>query len=454
VGPGCPGIGFRNGQEIERKPYDLVFGERVHPVDGTRLGRRRMAADRLAEGLYARLLQAEPYATAARKRELRDEAREARQSPPYLDLTFSLSKSISLFHASLGENARRAHEDGDSEAEAFWAGEIAAMDEMIYAANEEALEFFQLEAGYTRLGSHAGRVNRRETGEWREADLAVASWYQHTSRDGDPQLHLHNQILHAARTGVDGKWRAPDSYRYGEHVGAAAQMLLAVLEPAMTRRWGLKWVRRADGYGFEIKGISQELMEEFSSRRKTITAHVAKAARQYEREHGRAPSQTMLNRMAQRANLATRAGKEHGAFDVAQRHAGWAAQLREAADPTLRGEELHEVAPRVSNLGGGAAGIRDRADDDDPGGAGYAALPRQEAARTARKALARLQAKKSAWTRSDLIQYLGWSLRAIDAGHPTRQTERWRPWSADPAGQALVMLLILSLTCATHCSYH
>jgi conjugative relaxase-like TrwC/TraI family protein len=412
-GPGARELGFRNGQEVERKPYDLVFGERVHPGDGTRLGRRRAGADKIAEDLYARLLQAEPHATAQRKRELRDQAaREARQSPPYFDLTFSLSKSISLFHASLGENARRAHQDGDSQGEAFWAGEIAALDEMIYAANEAALEFFQLEAGYTRLGSHAARVNGRETGEWREADLVVASWYQHTSRDGDPQLHLHNQILHAARTQLDGKWRAPDSYRYGEPVGAAAQVLLAVLESAMTRRWGLEWVRRPDGYGFEIKGISQELMEEFSSRRKTISAHVAEAARQYEREHGRAPSQAMLNRMAQRANLATRAGKGHGAFDVAQLHAGWAAQLREATDPALRGEQLHDVAPRVSNLGGGAAAARRRAPDDDPGGAGYAALSRREAERTARKALSRLQAKKSAWTRSDLIQYLGWSLPA------------------------------------------
>jgi conjugative relaxase-like TrwC/TraI family protein len=410
-GPGAQALGFHDGQEIERKPYDLVFGDRVDPVDGTRLGRRRAAADRLAEGLYARLLQAEPHATAQRKRELRDEAaREARQSPPYFDLTFSLSKSISVFHASLGENARRAHEDGDSEAEAFWAGEIAALDEMIYAANEAALAFFQAEAGYTRLGSHAGRVNGRETGQWREADLAVASWYQHTSRDGDPQLHLHNQILHAALTGVDGKWRAPDSYRYGEYVGAATQVLLAVLESRMTRRWSLEWVRRADGYGFEIKGIGQELMEEFSSRRKTITARVAEAARQYEREHGRAPSQTMLNRMAQRANLATRAGKEHGAFDIAQLHAGWAAQLREASDPALRGEELHEVAPRVSNFGDGAAGAQARHGGAGPDGA--APLTAEETTQTALMALSGVQSKKSAWTRSDLIQYLGWSLPA------------------------------------------
>jgi hypothetical protein len=210
-GPGAQALGFRKGQEIERKPYDLVFGQRVHPLDGTRLGRRRLAADRAAEAIYSHLLQAEPHATAQRKRELRDEAaREARQSPPYFNFTFSLSKSISLFHASLGENARRAYEDGDSEAEAFWAGEIAALDEMIYAANRATLEFFQAQAGHTRLGAHAGRVKGRETGEWREADLAVASWYQHTSRDGDPQLHMHNQILHAALTSHDGKWRAPD----------------------------------------------------------------------------------------------------------------------------------------------------------------------------------------------------------------------------------------------------
>jgi conjugative relaxase-like TrwC/TraI family protein len=273
---------------------------------------------------------------------------------------------------------------------------------MIYAANEAALAFFQVEAGYTRLGSHAGRVNGRETGQWREADLAVASWYQHTSRDGDPQLHLHNQILHAALTGHDGKWRAPDSYRYGEHVGAAAQVLLAALESAMTRRWGLEWVRRPDGYGFEIKGISQELMAEFSSRRKTISARVAEAARQYERDHGRAPSQTMLNRMAQRANLATRVGKEHGAFDLAQLHAGWAAQLREAADPALRDEELHEVAPRVSNLRGGAAGVQARRGGAGPDG--VAPLTTEETRQTALMALAGVQSKRSAWTRSELIQ--------------------------------------------------
>ena len=66
--------------------------------------------------MYTLLLAAEPHATAERKRELRTEAvKKARQSPLFFDLTMSLSKSISIFHASLGENARLARQAGDDD---------------------------------------------------------------------------------------------------------------------------------------------------------------------------------------------------------------------------------------------------------------------------------------------------------------------------------------------------
>ena len=45
-GPGAKALGFEPGQRVERKPYDLVFGERRAP-DGIPLGRptaRRCAA--------------------------------------------------------------------------------------------------------------------------------------------------------------------------------------------------------------------------------------------------------------------------------------------------------------------------------------------------------------------------------------------------------------------------
>jgi hypothetical protein len=69
----------------------------------------------------------------------------------------------------------------------------------------DRLRVFQREAGYTRTGSHNTRVHGRETGQWHEADLAVAHWLQHTSRDGDTQLHVHSQIAHVAKTVIDGR---------------------------------------------------------------------------------------------------------------------------------------------------------------------------------------------------------------------------------------------------------
>ena len=64
-------------------PYDLLFGERKAP-DGTSLG-RPPDGGRKAADLYARLLAAEPHATADRKHELRIEAtKQARAKPSLL----------------------------------------------------------------------------------------------------------------------------------------------------------------------------------------------------------------------------------------------------------------------------------------------------------------------------------------------------------------------------------
>jgi hypothetical protein len=184
----------------------------------------------------------------------------------------SLSKSISIFHASLGENARLAREAGDQAGDRYWSGLVAEVDAVIWQAVRAGFGYFQREAGYTRTGSHHARATGRETGQWHEADLAVAHWLQHTSRDGDMQLHVHSQIAHVAGTATDGKWRAPDSLGYNEHVGAVAAIASQHLEVALTRRFGVQWVARDDGHGFEIRGIPGEMMRLFSSRRESITA--------------------------------------------------------------------------------------------------------------------------------------------------------------------------------------
>jgi conjugative relaxase-like TrwC/TraI family protein len=392
-GPGAKALGFEPGQTVERKPYDLLFGKRKAP-DGTPLG-KPPDGGRKAADLYARLLAAEPHATAGRKHELRIEATsQTRQSPLFFDLTISLSKSISIFHASLGENARLARQAGDQAGDEYWSALVGEVNDMIWQAVHTGFGYFQREAGYTRTGSHGRRVHGRETGQWHEADLAVAHWLQHTSRDGDMQLHVHSQIAHTARTGTDGKWRAPDSLGYNEHVGAVAAIVSQHLEEALTRRFGLEWVARDDGHGFEIKGISGQMMRLFSSRRESITADVRARATQFEQRYGREPSQRELAHLAQASNFKTRNAK-HGTLDVAQLHAGWADKLVR----TL-GVRLASVAPSVWHGATGRAAAHAH-------GAKGTVLTELELSRAAQKAVALAQQEKSTWTRADVVKYLG-----------------------------------------------
>jgi conjugative relaxase-like TrwC/TraI family protein len=380
---------------VQRIPYALLFGERKAP-DGRQLGRAPGGGQKTADA-YARLLAAEPHATAERKRELRLEAvRQARQSPLFFDLTLSLSKSISIFHASLGENARLAYEADNAAGEEYWSGLVAEVDAMIMEAVHAGFGYFQQEAGYTRTGSHARRVNGRGTGQWHEADLAVAHWLQHTSRDGDMQLHVHSQIAHVAKTGTDGKWRAPDSLGYNEHIGAVAAITAQHLEEALTARFGLQWTARDDGYGFEISGISAEMMRLFSSRRESITADLRARAARFEQRSGRAPSQRELAQLGQSSNFATRKSKE-GTLDPAQLHKDWADKLAR----TL-GVPLASVAPSVWHAG--ARGTQ----PDQHGAPDVDAVPEVLAlSRAAQQAVALAQEEKSTWTRADLVKYLG-----------------------------------------------
>ena len=265
---------------------------------------------------------------------------------------------------------------------------------MIWQAVQSGFGYFQREAGYTRTGSHNTRVHGRETGQWHEADLAVAHWLQHTSRDGDMQLHVHSQIAHVARTATDRKWRAPDSLGYNEHIGAVAALVSQHLEEALTRRFGVEWTARDDGHGFEIKGISGEMMRVFSSRRESITADLRERAARFEQQHGRKPSQRELAQLAQASNFATRDAK-HGALDFAQLHAGWADKLAR----TL-GVSLASVALSVWHSASGHAEVH-------AGGADAAALTELELSRAAQKAVALAQQEKSTWTRADVIKYLG-----------------------------------------------
>jgi len=389
-GPGAQALGFTAGQVVERAPYDAVYRQ-IDPRTGDTLGRARGRYARFADHL-ARLTAAEPHATAERLIELEREAAQAtRQPAAYTDVTVSFSKSISVLHASIRENARRARQAGDERAAAYWAGREEKFQEILHRANRAALGYLQEWAGVTRTGYHGVRVDGQEPGRFEEAGLIVSSWLQGTSRDGDPQDHIHNQIARITRTVSDGKWRAHDTASLRAVLGALQAIAATVVECELTAGFGVAWVPRADGRGNEIEGITQAQMDAYSTRTVQVREKERELARAWERRHGRAPTSRELLHIANDATLQSRGRKHAQQVDWDALAARW--------DATLGGE-LAGIAPAVSTA---------RGPDADADGGDHAAggVPSREAqARAVAKALALVSDTHPAWTRHDLLKQL------------------------------------------------
>jgi conjugative relaxase-like TrwC/TraI family protein len=332
-GAGLAELGFRDGQLIDRPVFESLYGEFADPRDPsgeTRLGR---AAQRFrsADEIHAALLALEPEATAERQAELLIEAKQQVRLPvQYFDVTFSVSKSITLLHASALANALQA----------------------------DALDYLQREAGYTRSGYHGRQINGISSGRWEDAhQFVIGSFPQHTSRDGDPQLHIHNLALNRVQRERDGAWRTLDSKALYEHRGAASAIAALVMESALSREFGVEWIQRPDGHGREIAGVKQALMEQFSSRRQSISALTRRLARAFEEQHGHKPDARALGQLRQWANHASRARKGAEPLDLAAEVRRWAEQARSG-----EAGALEPVMPSVSTRRGAAKAAAKSAD--------------------------------------------------------------------------------------------
>jgi TrwC relaxase/AAA domain len=392
-GPGAEALGFHEGQIVEREPYDLVYRQ-IDPRTGEKLGRSRGSYANF-EAHFAALKAAEPHATAERLLELEREAAQAtRQAAAYTDMTVSFSKSISVLHASIRENARRARIAGNEVEAARWEGAELDFQEVLQAANRSGLEYVQKWAGMTRAGYHGTRVAGREPGRFEEALITVTSWLQGTSRDGDPQDHIHNQVARIVQTVSDGKHRALDTVCLRQVLGAVQAIVATHAESALTKRFGVKWIARPDGCGNEISGVPQDQMDAYSSRTVTIKEDLPAAVAEWTRKYGRAPNRRQLAHIAQEVTLASRNGKREGEIDWDALCAKWDAKL---------GGDLASIAPRVSDLRAPGSGA-----DAAPREPELSASPsREELTRAVQKALALVQEKHSTWTRSDLLKQLG-----------------------------------------------
>ena len=265
--------------------------------------------------------------------------KEQRAAVYFFDATFSVPKSVSLLHASLQVRAQQARDAGRDEEAGEWAARAQAVWDAIMAGNQAMLEYLQREAGYSRAGYHGKGSGRfADAHEW-----VIASFAQHTSRDHDPQLHVHNAILNrvlredplASRPGDRHAWRTLDGaalYAAKPAAGAIAERTLAEY---LSDRLGVQTVARADGNGWEIAGISEELRDQFSSRRRAIGPRVRQLIDEYERKHGKAPDARAVWSMAQFVTLDSRRAKAHSAPSRETLLAQWEAQSRRAETEAL-----------------------------------------------------------------------------------------------------------------------
>jgi hypothetical protein len=342
AGKGAAALGLSG--VVDAKVMDRLYMEHIGP-GGERLTRPRGQAkdDDQAEAVFR---AAHPFASETEVSEAVAKARAGtRTSVPYYDLTVSASKSISVLHASLKIAAGAAFKQGDLVASERLHAEADGIEADLQAAARFAVERAEAEACYTRTGHHSST-----TGEWRDGQGLIAPTFtHHISRDGDPQLHVHIAIANLVQRadGADEKFRRLDTRAlHNQRLSIAAQVNRDMESRLIAR--GYAMVPRADGNGCEIGGVSQQVMDLFSSRTAALTPEMEKMAAAYERQYGHPPSKRTRWLMDQQAAAMTRrpksaARKIHGTSggnaDETARLAAW--EARTAAEEMTALSQVH-----------------------------------------------------------------------------------------------------------------
>lgn len=377
AGRGLDKFGLAAGGQVDEKVFKSIYSGK-DPATGKQLGRRAPSHTKFDDHL-ARLMAAEPHATAERVEELKREAAQAtRSSSAYVDVTNDWSKSISIAHASIRQNLYHAKLTGDAAGVEYWTAQEALFSDALQRANAAGMAYLQSHAGYTRVGQHARREGK-DTGKFKKADLVIGSFLQGTNREGEMHDHEHNLVWSKTFTQGDGKVRALDTMALRAQLPAIQAVLAAATESELTRTFGFGWVDRPDGRGREIVGVSQEEMDQFSVRGQVVNEAVRSKAAQWERDKGGPPTEAQLRYMRDAAWYGTRKGKEKGELDWDEHTRRW---------DRVSGGALASIFPRVSGQAGQAG----------------SELSRREQREAMAAALDRVQQRSSTFSRAQLMK--------------------------------------------------
>ena len=204
-----------------------------------------------------------------------------RRRPPNVrvgyDLTLTTEKSLGVLALLSSDRTR-----------------VAVLD-AITSGNDRAMAWLERHAAATR--AHGAIVPVKG---W-----TAASFVHHTSRSLDPFPHVHNVVANTAED-HDGERRAFDARGLYRHARAASALATAEMRYQLTSRLGVRWRRAAHG-GWEIAGIPDAVLREFSQRGNEIDD----ALRELEEAIGRGARPDELDRV----KTATRPNKTNVRLD-------------------------------------------------------------------------------------------------------------------------------------------
>lgn len=372
LGSGTAGLGttdrrIESGETVTEDQLRRLLGQGRDPVTAAPLGlpyyRHKSAEERVAarvDRLDADLGPAE-RAAAIEQITTEEQARETRRVVAGYDYTFSVPKSIST----------------------LWAVADAATQAAIVRAHHVAIAdviaLMERDVAATRVG-HNGVAQVATRG-------LIATAYDHyDSRSGDPQLHTHVVVPNKVQ-GEDGRWRSLDGRPMHAAVVTLSEHYNALLFDRLSRDLGVGWDQRDRGKDrnpvWEMSGVPDELIGEFSSRSAAIDAEKDKLIAAYVAEHGHQPTTTTILRLRQQAALSTRPDKDlHSLAELTD-------QWRHRAHGVL-GQDAAAWARRLLDTGDRPAVVR--AED----------VIREDLAALARSVVEQVQTKRSTWTRWNL----------------------------------------------------
>ncbi len=286
------------GAEVTEGQLALLLGSGLDPITGDKLGRAYPQFKSLHERVEERVAELDPNLSTEEREatvatiEAEESEKGTKAAVAGYDYTFSVPKSVSVLWGLAD------------------AGTQALIVEAHHAAVAQVLDLMEREVAATRRGVDAGNGAVAQVPVVGIAATAYDHW---DSRAGDPQLHTHVVISNKVKTLADGRWRSLDGRPMHAAVVALSEHYNAVLADRLTGTFGLGWEQRARGKdrnpAWEIEGVSDGLIGEFSSRGRAIEIEKERLIDQYVATYGRKPPRVTVIRMRAQATLATRPEK-------------------------------------------------------------------------------------------------------------------------------------------------